>query len=64
MVVPFVDSYYQLLVVPAIAFSGFIQMRMSATLKKDSGVAVNKGLTGRDAAVQILKLNGINDVAI
>jgi Zn-dependent membrane protease YugP len=64
MVVPFVDSYYQLLVVPAIAISGFIQMNMSSTLKKYSGVATKKGLTGQGAAAQILKLNSINDVAI
>jgi Zn-dependent membrane protease YugP len=64
MLVPFVDSYYQLLVVPAIVFSGLIQMRMSSTLKKYSGAANAKGLTGRDAAAQILKLNSINDVAI
>ncbi|MCL2792261.1 MAG: zinc metallopeptidase [Spirochaetaceae bacterium] len=64
MLVPFVDNYYLLLVVPAIAFSGLIQMRMSSTLKKYSGVANKKGLTGRDVAAQMLKLNNIDDVPI
>ena len=60
----FADKYYLLLVAPAIAFSGFISMRMSSTLKKYSEVASKKGLTGRDTAEQMLKLNNISDVTI
>jgi hypothetical protein len=64
MLIPFVDSYYQLLVVPAIAFSAFIQMKFSSTLKKYSGVANKKGLTGRDTVVKMLELNNVTDVPI
>jgi Zn-dependent membrane protease YugP len=61
---PFADPYHLLLVAPAIAFSGFISMQFSSTLKKYSGVANKKGLTGRDTVAHMLKLNNINDVPI
>jgi hypothetical protein len=55
---------YHLLVLPTIAFAGLIRMRMSSTLKKYSRVNNQKGLTGRDAAAQMLKMHNVTDVPI
>ncbi|MCL2804835.1 MAG: zinc metallopeptidase [Treponema sp.] len=55
---------YHLLVLPAMAFSGFISMMFRTTLKKFSGVSVQNGLTGRDTAAKMLQMNNINDVPI
>ena len=55
---------YMLIVAPAIAFSSFIGMQFSSTLKKYSGISLKNGLTGKDAAAKMLELNNITDVPI
>jgi len=59
-----VDNTYLFLVVPAIVFSGIVQMMFRSTLSKYSKVPSQKGLTGQATALEMLRLNNINDVPV
>lgn len=60
----FYDSYYLLLVVPAIFISLFAQMKVSNTYKKYSQVMSNNAKTATEVTRMILDMNGLQNVRI
>ena len=56
------DSYYFVLVIPAILISLFAQIRVSSAFSKYS--KVNTRITGAEAAERLLKAEGITNVKI
>ena len=60
----YVDIYYLILVVPMIILSIVCQVNVSSTFKKFGKVSNARGLTGAEAARNLLKRNGILDVKI
>ena len=63
MEIPFVGDY-QFLLIPAIVFTGLVQLLFSSTLSKYSKINSQNGLTGRAAAERILQLNNITNVPV
>jgi Zn-dependent membrane protease YugP len=59
-----VDIYYLILVVPMIILSIICQANVSSTFKKYGRVSTSRGLTGAEAARNLLKRNNILDVKI
>ena len=53
-----------LIVLPAIFFTVWAQMKVNSTFNRYSGVRVSRGLTGAEAARMILDANGLCDVQI
>ena len=60
----FMDEYFLLLVVPTMILSLIAQIKVKSTFSKYSHIKTSKSITGRDAAMLILKANTINDVRI
>ena len=60
----FFDYYYLVLVVPTLILSMFAQVLVKSTFTKYSQIRCSKSITGRDAALLLMKSNSINDVAI
>lgn len=60
----YVDTYYLILVVPMIILSVVCQVNVSSAFKKYGRVSTSRGLTGAEAARNLLKRNGILDVTI
>lgn len=60
----FFDSYYLMLVVPALLFSLYAQYKVKSTFNKYSRVANRGGMTGADIAKAILERSGIYDVRV
>ncbi len=60
----FFDSYYLILVVPALLFAGWAQMKVSGTFQRYSRVRAARGLTGADVARRILDENGLQHIRI
>jgi Zn-dependent membrane protease YugP len=60
----FYDSWFILLVVPAIIFSIFAQVSLKSTYSKYSKIKSQSGMTGAEAAEQILRANNINNVRV
>ena len=60
----YIDSWFILLVLPALILSLIAQAGVNSAYKKYSQVRSLRGMTGRDAAETILRSNGIYDVAI
>lgn len=58
------DYYYLILVVPTLIFAVFTQIWLKNTYKKYSGLRNAKGLTGADAAMNVLRHYQIYDVKI
>ncbi len=58
------DIYYLVLVVPAIILSIFAQVKVKSTFAKYSKVFSVRGITGDEAARDILKNHGIYDVQV
>ena len=58
------DSYYLLLVVPAIIFTMFAQSKVNSTFQQYSKRYTRSGITGAEAAALVLRQNGIYDVKI
>lgn len=58
------DSLYLILVLPALIFSIWAQSRVSGSFKKYSGQRVQRGLTGAEAAYNVLRSAGITDVKV
>lgn len=48
----------------AMLFAGYAQMKVTSTFKKYSQVRNSRGMTGADAAMQVLRNSGITDVRI
>ena len=59
-----IDIWYIVLVVPAVILSLIASASVNSTFKKYSKVASLKGMTGADAARQVLYANGVNGVRI
>ncbi|MCO5175688.1 MAG: zinc metallopeptidase [Thermomicrobiales bacterium] len=60
----FLDPLYFVFMIPAMIFVLFAQHRVKSTFQKYSKVMTNQGITGAQAAAEILKSNGIYDVQI
>ncbi|MDR0949208.1 MAG: zinc metallopeptidase [Lachnospiraceae bacterium] len=58
------DFLYLILVLPAFLFCIWAQTRVSGSFKKYSAVRTANGLTGAQAAMAVLKQNGITNVSI
>ncbi len=58
------DVYYLILVIPALIFSIYAQMKVNSTFNRYSRVANRRGLTGADVARYILDINGLRDVDV
>ena len=60
----FFDTYYLVLVLPMVVLSIICQINVTSTFNKYSRVSNARGLTGAEAAKNLLKYNGILDVRI
>ena len=60
----FFDSYYWILVVPAMIFAMVAQSRVSSTFQRYSRQRTRSGITGAEAAALVLRQNGVYDVKI
>ena len=60
----FFDVYYLFLVVPALLLSMWAQVKVKSTFEDFSKEAVERGITGAQAAAYLLKTNNITDVRI
>ena len=58
------DITYIVLVLPAVLFALWAQMRVSSTFRKYSAARTSRGLTGAQAAEAVLRQNGVYDVRI
>lgn len=58
------DSYYWILLVPAMLIALVAQLRVSSTFKRYSKVSGGRGFTGAQAAEAVLRFHGIYDVRI
>ena len=58
------DIFYLILVVPAMILALFAQVKVKSTYKKYNQVSNARGITGAQAAQQVLSYYGINDVQI
>lgn len=59
-----VDSYYFILVVPALIFAMFAQFRVKSTFDKYSRIQNGRRMTGAEVARAILDSNGLYDVEV
>ncbi len=60
----YIDSYYIILVIPALLLGVWAQYRVNSTFQKYSQVSGSRGCTGAMAAEMILRNNGITDVQV
>ena len=60
----FFDIYYLILVVPTLILSMGAQVMVKSTFSKYSQVRCSRNISGRDAALLLLKANSINNVAV
>ena len=58
------ETYYLILVLPAIIFAMWAQAKVGSTFKKYSMVASQRGMTGAQAAQAVLAANGVYNVRI
>ncbi len=58
------DIYYIILIVPAILFTLWAQLRVKSTYSRFSKIASARGLTGAEAAATVLRVNGVRGVRI
>ena len=58
------DIYYIILVLPMVIFSLIASVKVKSAFNKYSGVHSIRGLTGAQAANEVLRFYGINDVKI
>ena len=58
------DSYYLIMVVPAMLLSLWAQFKVKSTFAKYSRIRCGRGITGAAAARYLLKVNHITDVTI
>ncbi len=59
-----IDSYYIVLVIPAIIISLYAQLKVTSTFSKYSKITNKLGVTGADVARRILDMNGLTNVII
>ncbi len=60
----YIDSYYWILVVPAIMIALFAQIKVQSTFKKYNQVYAVRGLTAAEAARRILDNNGLSHIRV
>ena len=60
----FLDSYFFLLVLPAMLFAMWAQHRVTSTFRKYSAMGTSNGLTGAAAARDVLQQAGVTGVTI
>jgi Zn-dependent membrane protease YugP len=60
----YIDSYYLILVVPALVLSLVAQIMVKSAFARYSRVQSSRHITGQDAAAFLLKVNRIGDVRI
>jgi len=60
----FIDIWYIVLIVPAMILSLVIQSHLKKTYSKYSGVGVHCGMTGYDAAWNVMVSGGVNGVGV
>ena len=58
------DTYYLVLVIPALILSLYAQFKVKNTFVKFSQVANRKGLTGEQVARRILDINGLSHITV
>jgi len=59
-----IDIFYIILVVPTLLLSLWAQYKVNAAFSRYSKMISKKKITGRDAALSLLKTSSINDVAV
>lgn len=59
-----IDSYYLMLVVPALLLSMYAQYRVKSTYQKYSSVPNQRHMTGRQSAEALLRANGVYDITL
>lgn len=59
-----IDSYYLLLIIPAVIISLIAQIKVKSTFSKYSKYQNSLGVTGAEAARQVLNSNGVSGVKI
>ncbi len=60
----YLDWYYLVLVIPAVILSLWASANVNRTFKKYSGQFTRRGITGADAAMQVLRANGVSNVRV
>ncbi len=60
----YLDWYYIVLVVPAIVLSLWASANVNRTFKKYSSQLTRRGITGAEAAMQVLRANGVSNVRV
>jgi uncharacterized protein len=60
----FLDPLYIIMIIPAVLFSIYAQMKVRSTYSKYSKIPSSRGITGARAARYILEAEGIHDVSI
>lgn len=58
------DSYYLVLVVPALIFAMWAQFKVKSTYRKYAKVGSSRGFTGREVARKILDQNGLTHIPV
>ena len=60
----FFDEYFLILVVPTLILSMIAQVKVKSTFAKYSQIRCSKNISGRDAALVLLKANSISNVTV
>ncbi|MCL2382214.1 MAG: zinc metallopeptidase [Treponema sp.] len=60
----FIDTYFLILVAPTLILSMTAQVKVKSTFSKYSHIRCSRNISGRDAALLLLKSNSIKDVAV
>lgn len=60
----FIDTWYIILVLPAVLLSLWASANVNSTFKKYSSVMSRRGITGAESARRVLSANGVYDVKI
>ncbi len=60
----FFDPLYLIIMAPALIFMIYAQIKVKSTFNKYSKVYNQKGISGAQAAVQMLRANGLGDVPV
>ncbi len=58
------DTYYLILVVPALLISLFAQVKVKSTYRRYSSLRNARAMTGAQAAQRILSMNGVQNVTV
>ena len=58
------DKVYWIIVIPVLILSVYAQIKVSSSFKRYSRERSRRGVTGAQAAYEVLRANGVHDVAI